>query len=388
LKLDYRSVRFWTALAILFTCASVEAAPRRNYFVYVCAESDDTVHKLRFGPSGFEEIRKISVGAFPAETEGPHGINISPDGRHWFLSIAHGMPFGSVHKYEAETDEWLADVTVGMFPATMAVSPATGLLFVVNFDLHGDMRPSSISVVETRTMIEVERIATGIMPHGARMNAKGTHLYSVNMMSDSLVELDAFKFDIARTLSLHDDDDGEGEGEGAGHGHSMHQESPDDGSGGDPLLTRMSSTVKPTWATSPTPDGKVYVAGNGIHKIYEVDLDAWEVSRTFDAGDGMGPYNLDVTPDGKLLVATYKSAAHVGVWDLHLGEELARIETTRTVPHGVAVSDDGLYAFVTLEGKGGEPGTVEVYDLDAKQRVATADVGKQAGGIVFWKGEP
>ena len=71
----------------------------------------------------------------------------------------------------------------------------------------------------------------------------------------------------------------------------------------------------------------------------------------------MGPYNLEVTSDGKLLIATYKSGAYVAMWDLTTGEEVARIKTTRRIPHGVAVSDDDKYAFVTLEGVGGEPGT-------------------------------
>ena len=86
------------------------------------------------------------------------------------------------------------------------------------------------------------------------------------------------------------------------------------------------------------------------------------------------------------LIATYKSGAYVAIWDLTMGAELARLKTTRRIPHGVAVSDDDKYAFVTLEGVGGEPGTVEVYDLTSKERVAVADVGKQAGGIIFWKG--
>lgn len=344
--------------------ASGADRPQRNYYVYVCAESEDAVHKLRFGPSGFEEVKSISVGAFPAETEGPHGINVSPDGEYWFLSIAHGTPFGTINKYDTDNDEWLADVTVGMFPATMSISPATGLLYVVNFDLHGDMKPSSISIVETSTMIEVERVDVGIMPHGSRMSADGTRLYSVNMMSDSLVELDTFNFEIARTLSLVDDTEG------------------------DALLSRMSAKAKPTWATSPTPAGKVYVAGNGDNVIYEIDVDAWKITGKLDAGNGMGPYNLDVTSDGKLLIATYKSGAHVGIWDLASGQELARIKTTRRIPHGVAISDDDRYAFVTLEGVGGEPGTVEVYDLSARERLDKADVGKQAGGIIFWKGEP
>ena len=58
------------------------------------------------------------------------------------------------------------------------------------------------------------------------------------------------------------------------------------------------------------------------------------------------------------------------------------------MPHGVVVSDDDRYAIVTLEGVGGEPGTVEVYDIATAQRVSEIDVGKQAGGIIYWKGEP
>lgn len=366
-----RRAVFGLLLTVGATALADAASPERSYYVYVCAESEDTVHKLRFGPGGLEVLKTVRVGSFPAETEGPHGIGISPDKKHWFLSVAHGMPFGSVHKYDAETDEWLADVTVGMFPATMAVSPATGLLYVVNFDLHGDMEPSSISVVETSTMLEVDRIATGIMPHGARLNRKGTRLYSVNMMGDNLVEVDTLTFAVKRTLPLS---------KSGGHEHHA--------VAGDGELRRMAHDVKPTWATSPTDAGKLYVAGNGDGVIYEVDLSTWSVTQRLDAGKGMGPYNLDVTSDGNRLVATYKSGAHVGVWDLVEGVELARIRTTRTVPHGVAVSDDDRYAFVTLEGVGGEPGTVEVYDLETLSRVAETDVGKQAGGIAFWKGEP
>ena len=85
------------SFSIFVVVVDAESLPQRNYYLYVCAESDDVAEKIRFGPAGFEIIKSISVGAFPAETEGPHGISMSPDGRHWFLSIAHGMPFGSVH---------------------------------------------------------------------------------------------------------------------------------------------------------------------------------------------------------------------------------------------------------------------------------------------------
>ena len=51
------------------------------------------------------------------------------------------------------------------------------------------------------------------------------------------------------------------------------------------------------------------------------------------------------------------------------------------------MTHDDRYAIVTLEGVGGEPGTVEVYDLAAAERVGEVNVGKQAGGIIYWNGE-
>ena len=72
----------------------------KNYYVYVAAESDDAVHLVMFGPDGGKLVKTIGVGAFATEIEGPHGIRVSPDGKHWYVSVAHGLPYGSVFKYD------------------------------------------------------------------------------------------------------------------------------------------------------------------------------------------------------------------------------------------------------------------------------------------------
>ena len=176
-------------------------APSSSYWVYVAAESEDEVSLVRFDSAGATVTKTIPVGIWPLEIEGPHGLRVSPGGDYWFLSLAHGNPYGSVYKYRTGTDELIASVDVGLFPATLDVAASTGLLYVVNFDLHGDMMPSTISVVETETMTEVADIEVGTMPHGARLNGSGSRLYSVMMMTDELVETDAFRFRCAATGS-------------------------------------------------------------------------------------------------------------------------------------------------------------------------------------------
>ena len=100
-----------------------------------------------------------------------------------------------------------------------------------------------------------------------------------------------------------------------------------------------------------------------------------------------GPYNVEVTPDGTKMVVTYKTAAKTGIWDLTTNKELARIDNSRKVAHGVALSPDSRYAFISVEGIGAQPGAVDVIDLQELKKVGTAELGKQAGGIAFWKME-
>jgi hypothetical protein len=91
---------------------------------------------------------------------------------------------------------------LGSFPATVQVSPDGWYAWVVNFNLHGEMVPSSVSVVETSAMVEVARITTCTMPHGSRLNAAGTRHYSACMMDEELVEIDARTFAVSRHFFL------------------------------------------------------------------------------------------------------------------------------------------------------------------------------------------
>jgi DNA-binding beta-propeller fold protein YncE len=138
-------------------------------------------------------------------------------------------------------------------------------------------------------------------------------------------------------------------------------------------------SCSPTWA-QPSADGRsVFVACNKANDIVEIDVASWAMKRRIPAGDGV--YNLAVTRDGKLIVGTNKRGKSVSIIDIASGKELARVPTQRKVVHGVAISGDDRYAFISVEGIGSEPGTVEMIDLKTFTRVASADVGQMAGGI-------
>jgi DNA-binding beta-propeller fold protein YncE len=127
------------------------------------------------------------------------------------------------------------------------------------------------------------------------------------------------------------------------------------------------------------------VACNRSNEIVQVESGSWTLVKRVPAGNGV--YNLGVTPNGKLLVATNKRDASVSILDISSVKELAKIPTKRKVVHGVTISPDSRYAFVTVEGVGEEPGTVEIIDLETMKGVASVDTPPQAAGIDFWKME-
>ena len=382
MTLRTQAFRAWTIVAALGVTGPVAAQepPRADYYVYVGAESEDLLHRIRFGPAGAVLDRTIPVGEIAVETEGPHGLNVSPDGRFLFMTTGHGVPDGKLWKFHAGPDTLVGDpILLGYFPATLDLTPDGLYAFVANFNLHGEMVASSVSVVYTPDMIEVERVETCTMPHGARMDAAGTFLYSACMMDDQIVEIDTRSFAVARRFSVAVDREGPlhtRAGAGGGHNHAVAGNAPP---------AHPSPSCSPTWVVPTRSGHSLLVACNRGDRILEIDRDTWTLARTF--ATERGPYNLALTPDDAVLVATLKQGAGVQFIDLAAGRTLAVARSSTTVTHGVVVSPDGRYAFVSVEGVGAEPGKVDIFDLGDFSRVAEVEVGQQAGGIVFWKME-
>ena len=136
------------------TAATTDAAS--TYWVYVANESSDLVSRVRFGPDGAIEEKTISVGIKPADLDGAHGLTVSPAGDYWYVTLAHGTPYGKVCQFRTGTDEFVDSTTVGLFPATMGISADGSMLFTVNFILHGQRvglpKSSSLKVIKERIL--------------------------------------------------------------------------------------------------------------------------------------------------------------------------------------------------------------------------------------------
>jgi hypothetical protein len=274
LTLRTHAFRAWTIVAALGVTgpAAAQEPPRADYYIYVGAESEDLLHRIRFGPGGAVLDRTIPVGEIAVETEGPHGLNVSPDGRFLFMTTGHGVPDGKLWKFHAGPDTLVGDpILLGFFPATLDLTPDGLYAFVANFNLHGEMAPSSVSVVYTPDMIEVERIETCTMPHGGRIAPDGIFLYSNCMMDEQVVEIDTRTFQVVRRFSVAPGREGRLDPASVAGGMAGDMSGMGRGA--------MAGTpCSPTWV-QPSPDGlSLYVACNVGNRILHVDRQSWELT--------------------------------------------------------------------------------------------------------------
>lgn len=399
------------ALAILVPAAALAQQPPRAttpFTIYVSSESGDIVTRIEVGPDGWRKVREIGVGVIPTDPDGPHNVAVSPDGRFWYVSIAHGTPFGSVWKFATGADTLLGRAGVGMFPTTIGLSPDGAWAFVPNSDFHGDRgHRNTISVLYTPDMTELTQVPTCDMPHGSRANHAGTAVYIACMMSDELVVMDPGGFAITRRVNL---------GSGTPMTMAEHQraESRQDSiqaararaapaaAGHDahgtpaapaprPALGAASSTLPGqnpdclTTYVSVSPDDRlIYLACNHSNELQVRDARTLDLIRRLPTGNGA--YNVEPTPDGRFVLVTNKKAQSVSVFETARWMEAARIPTSKRIPHGIAFSPDGRYAFISVESVGADPGAVDAIDLTTMTRIASMDIPLQPTGIAVWRG--
>jgi DNA-binding beta-propeller fold protein YncE len=357
-----------------------------TYRVYVVAESEDLIHRLRVGPDGAAVEATTGIGELLLDIDGPHGIAVDARGSYLYVTTGHGIQDGKLWKLQAGPDTAIAEpLLLGKFPASLDVTPDGLFALVANFNLHGDMVPSSISAVYLPDFVEVARTETCTMPHGSRVTSDGRRHYSVCMMDDQLVEIETRNFTVSRRFHVDPANPRPLEAPVvAHHAADVHVAHAHDS--GATAHLHPDAACSPTWA-SPSPDGsRVYVACNRADVVLEIGVADWQLLRRFETG--RGPYNLEVTPDGRLLIVTLKQGHAVELIDLERGETLRRIDASTRVTHGVALSPDSRLAFISIEGVGAEPGRVDVIDLLAGERIHSIEVGLQAAGIAFLDMQP
>ena len=339
------------------------AAPRHpHYRILVASESGDVVTQLAWNGTALTVTKVIPVGLMPADIDGPHNVAAAPDGAAWYVTIAHGTPYGSLWKMSPDTDSLLGRAAVEMFPTTIALTPDGALAFVANSDFHGDHpRVNVVTIVQTATMTPITNLPACDMPHGVKVNHAGTAVYVSCMNSDEILEIDRQSLRIRRRHKT---------GEGMGMGPPTHGTTP-----------AAAHDCSPTFVSASPDDRRLYVACNHGNTVQVLDAASLDLVREIPVG--AGAYNVEPSADGRWVIVTNKKAQSVSIIDARTLAEVARVPSSKSLPHGVAYDPGGRWAFISVESVGADPGAVDVIDLSSRTRVASIAVPRQPTGITI-----
>lgn len=368
-------------LAVLAAVSLVAQEPR--YKVGIVSESGDIVTWLRPQGNGLVVDRVVPVGIMPADIDGPHNITMAPDMKSYFVTIAHGVPFGALWRFDARNDSVMGRATVELFPTTIAVTPDGEFAFVANSDFHGDRpRTNVVSIVHVPTMAKITDLPACDMPHGVKVNHAGTFAYVSCMNSDEILEIDTNTFGISRRARI-----GKGHNmamAGMDHAAMNHAPPPSGSSPTPPEQTGILAKECAGTFVSVSPDDKtLYVACNYGNSVQVWDAATLTLIKEIPVG--VGAYNVEPSPDGTIGIVTNKKDQSFSILDLKAMTELARIKTTKKIVHGVAFSPDGKTAYVSQESIGSDPGAIDVVDLATRKVVSTIAIPAQPTGLTIFK---
>jgi YVTN family beta-propeller protein len=364
----------YLVVGLLLASPAIGQTGDPGYRIGVVSESGDVATWLKPSGNRLAVDRVVRVGIKPSDIDGPHNIVVAPDRKSYYITIAHGTPFGSLWKLDAVGDSLLGRTQVELFPTTISLTPDGQFAFVANSDFHGDHpRINVVSVVHTPTMNKITDIPACDMPHGVKVNHAGTRVYVSCMHSDEILQIDVATFGIARRAKT-------------GEGHAMAATGPGHHGPAAPAASNAGKECSPTFVSVSPDDKLLYVACN-----YGNTLQVWDTATLRPINEipvGKGAYNVEPSPDGKLIVVTNKKDQSISLIDAAALKEIARIPTSKRIVHGVAFSPDGRLAYISSESVGADPGSVDVIDLTARKLVGSASVPGQPTGIAVLRLPP
>jgi DNA-binding beta-propeller fold protein YncE len=341
----------WLLVGLLLTPPVQAQSAEPSYRVGVVSESGDMVSWFRPGGPGLVLDHVVAVGVMPSDIDGPHNLAVAPDGKSYYVTIAHGTPYGSLWKLNSKGDSLLGRTELELFPTTIGLTGDGQFAIVANSDFHGDHpRVNLVSVIHTGTMNKITDVPTCDMPHGVKVNHAGTRAYISCMHSDEILELNIGTLAIARRAKT-----------ASGH------------------------ECSPTFVSVSADDQRLYVACNYGNSLQV--RDAGTLGLVKELPVGKGAYNVEPSPDGKVLIVTNKKDQSVSLVDAPRLVELARIPTSKKIVHGVAYSPDSRTAYVTCESIGTDPGALDIIDLAARKVVATVAVPGQPTGVAILRSD-
>lgn len=265
--------------------------------------------------------------------EGPHNVQVAPDGRSVWAVSGHDSYAAMV---DAASLKLHGTVRTGMGPAHVVLTPDGRQAYTSNGD------DDTVTAIDVASMKTVATIPVGSFPHGMRPSPDGKWLYVANAKGTTVSAIDTRSNRVTAEIEV----------------------------GKSPVQVGFA------------PGGDVaYVSLNGEDAVGKIRVATRRLVAKTKVGDG--PIQVYVSPDGKYLLAANQGspeqpARTVSIIDTATFSVVDTVETGNGA-HGVVIDPSSRHAYVSnIRGN-----DVAVLDLRERKVVARIPVLAEPNGISF-----
>ncbi|TAK62496.1 MAG: hypothetical protein EPO24_04895 [Bacteroidetes bacterium] len=307
--------------------------------------------------------RYIQAGVanvFTQSPQAPHNITVDTANNCYYVNL---VVAGKIVKYRLSDNEKLGEVSGILSPTQVALS-ADGM---TGYSAQFAQNTNAIRIFNTQTMtLEAQQISSPFLnkPHGVQFTPDYSELWVTGNFSDNIMVAHVGVVTTTEMIPLIPNDT---------------------------LPPGTGGRLQP-YQTAITSDGRyVYVTCQISNEVRVIDRDSMKVTRIIAVGQR--PLILAISPDDQYVYTANRNSNDVSVIRTSDNVVVQTIPNVGPQPHGIALSADGKYAFVTCENvtalvpphhptEGSKiPGVLSVIDLTTYSVIKKIEVGAFAAGV-------
>ncbi len=306
--------------------------------------------------------RYIQAGVADTRTQQPHAPhNITVDSMNdcYYVNVVSA---GKILKFRLHDYVKLGEVSGILSPTQVALTSTGDTAFVAQFATNNN----AIRFFNTKTMqLYPQQISSSLLnkPHGVQISPDFSEVWVTGAFSDNMMVVKLSDLSTS-TIPLIENDT---------------------------LPPGTGNRLIP-YQTTMTSDGKfVYVTCQKSNEVRVIDRDSMKVVKIIPVGQF--PLIPDITPDNRYVYVPNRNTNSVSIIRTSDNTAWRTISNVGPQPHGIDISADGKYAYVSCENVSAQipphhptegskvPGFVSVIKLSTNQVVKKIEVGAFAAGI-------